>query len=79
MRLPIDVDIMLTVQAKDSGLEDHEVHDDLDNVLQALLEKRNSLFGKIEENIANAQQKQKVLYTIIEYFIRIIILIITII
>ena len=60
MRLPIDVNIMPSGQTK--SLED-EVYDDLDNTLHALLDRRNALFAKVEENIVNAQQKQKVIFT----------------
>ena len=66
MRLPIDVNIMPSGQTE--SLE-NEVYDDLDNTLHALLDRRNALFAKVEENIVNAQQKQKVIFTAVFIYI----------
>ena len=41
----------------------------LDNTLHALLDRRNALFEKVEENIVNAQQKQKVIFTAVFIYI----------
>ena len=45
------------------------MYDDLDNTLYALLHQRNALFEKVEENIVNAQQKQKVIFTAVFIYI----------
>ena len=55
MRLPIDVDMMPT-QLDSDRLEE----EDLDGTLDVLLAKREEIFDKVEKNISDAQQKQKV-------------------
>lgn len=55
MRLPIDVDMM---PAPSNG--DNFEEEDLDGTLDVLLAKREEIFKKVEENILNAQRKQKV-------------------
>ncbi len=56
MRLPIDVDMMPAI------LSDRSKEEDLDGTLQVLLAKREEIFDKVEKNISNAQQRQKVAY-----------------
>ena len=55
MWLPIDVDMMPT-QLDSDRLEE----EDLDGTLDVLLAKREEIFDKVEKNISDAQQKQKV-------------------
>ena len=53
MRLPIDVEMIPAVQSQTEYLE---------ATIQALLEKREEVFGKATKNIADAQKKQKKTY-----------------
>ena len=50
MRLPIDVEMIPAVQSQTEYLE---------ATIQALLEKREEVFGKAMKNIADAQKKQR--------------------
>ena len=50
MRLPIDVEMIPAVQSQTEYLE---------AIIQALLEKREEVFGKATKNIEDAQKKAK--------------------